>query len=100
MKQNEQLVEDIFDLSIMYQFFPNKIRCDISARDFIDTKKDDLYVTIKELMGREKAGVVVYVSDPCKDVIGIEEFTATVSTDKGSYFKNKAIIQLVEEKIK
>jgi hypothetical protein len=98
MKQNEQLVEDIFDLSIMYQFFPNKIRCDISARDFIDTKKDDLYVTIKELMGREKAGVVVYVSEYGEDCINNNDVDLVkIESEKTYYYNIKAIIQLVEE---
>lgn len=96
MKQNEQLVEDLFELFIMRIIWGD---VPYSSESFEYTRTLNTFIATKEQVGREKAGVVVYVSDNCKDRIYNNSYIDHIvkSEDGCVFYRNKAIIQLVEE---
>lgn len=97
MKKNKQLVEDIFD-----DFILKMLGWDINSPHIEQVKPKIMdYITfklVKSLLGREKAGVVVYVGDDCAAEINRGAVSyRDIYGDGYNHFKNKAIIQVVED---
>ena len=97
--QNKQLVEDIFDDFILC-FFGRKEEMDNSFWRKYFLFGDEVFAGLKEAFPEgESAGVVVYVSDLYAERIKNNEHIDHImpSEDGWVFYKNKAIIQLVEE---
>ena len=95
MKQNEQLVEDLFELFIMRIIWGDVLWSD---KSFEYTRTLQSFIATKELMGRESAGVVVYVNNGCARRLEDSEYIDhIIRSEVCVFYKNKAIIQLFEE---
>lgn len=93
INKNKQLVEDIFDDFILKSMGFSTLAYRDKALTIFPVK------AYKELMGRESAGVVVYVSEYGKDcIINDDVDLVKIESEKTDYYNIKAIIQLVEEK--
>ena len=95
MKQNKQLAEDLFELFIMRIIWGD---VPWSDKAFEYTRTLQSFIATKELMGRESSGIVVYVNDGCARRLEDSEYIDhIIRSEVCVFYKNKAIIQLIEE---